>query len=444
MVDNMAHIRRSRRYGSAPPDFPSKPIGNRPRRDAPLPCPVRRPLGELATLVLVPSHEQQIRPPEAAVDRSRRLVDWLCTRLHSAVAIVLILCVILLAAGAYNVHCFQQAQLKAFQGRGLDAIHPSCVPKRLDATCPSILGIPPPVYERLVVPAGAVRSYYRQAMKCWAPDKAHRHPGVADGRLGENDLKMVRKVLERCRDVMSLGKGYPRTVEVGAEAVEIQHSGFWDLSSWNTTWYLPWEVQGPSHCTMYLAVSAYLWSPFTSRHHSTGNSITNYACTIDLAWSSYTYIFNISIASSIPWPSNLRIALGWVAMKHNISFPYPLTLVLPQPVLHGFHEHRLPPRGQHAFWLDITPQGLPRHASTIINVPTMLTDELRKFGRDGVRKHSQVESRQAAMSVQQKRACISRGWCFKGAKVVQHTAADMVEPGYIWLFHSMNEESGAM
>ncbi|KAH7075161.1 hypothetical protein FB567DRAFT_553429 [Paraphoma chrysanthemicola] len=416
----MAYIRRSRRYGSAPPDFPSRPKGNRPRRDAPLPRPVRRPLGELATLTLIPPHEQQIRPPEAAVDPLRKLVDWICTGLHPAGTLLLTLCVILLAAGAYNVHCFQQAQLKAFQGKGLDAIHPSCVPKRLDATCPSILGIPPLVYERLVVPRGAVRSFYRQAMKCWAPDKAHRHPGVADGRLAENDLKMVRKVLERCRDVMSLGTGYPRTVEVGAHSVEIQHSDLWDLSSWNTTWYLPWEVQRPSHCIMDMAVSAYLWSPFTPRHHSTDNSTNNDACTIDFAWSSYTYIFNISIASSIPWPSNLRIALGWLAMKHKISFPHPLALVLPQPVLHGFHEHRLPPRGQHAFWVDTDPQGLPYHASTIINVPTMLTDELRKFGRDGVHRYSQMESRQAAMPAQQKRACIIWGWCFKSSFAIAH------------------------
>jgi len=254
-------------------------------------------------------------------------------------------------------------------------------------------------------------------MKCWAPDKAYLHPGYVDGRLGEDDVAAFRDVLARCRDEMSKGQGYPRLVEMGTDDFEVQHSGLWDLATWNSTWRLPWEAQSSCRCTLDKAVSAYLWSPFTLQHNVPGDLGIHCPCTIDHAWSSYAHVFNISFTSGMPWPTNLRIALGWLALKHNVSYPQPLAYVLPRPNLHGFFADHLPPRGRHMFWLDTGPRGLPRDSAIDMGVPKALTDELRRWGRAGVNRHSQVEARQAAMPDLEKRACVSWGWCFEGPAI---------------------------
>jgi hypothetical protein len=98
------------------------------------------------------------------------------------------------------------------------------------------------------------------------------------------------------------------------------------------------------------AVSAYLWSPLPFASAVETNDAHACPYIIELAWASYTCIFDISFASHILWPNKTRNALSWLTLKHNTPSPHLLATVLPRTTVHSFHEDH--PRRQHEFWLD--------------------------------------------------------------------------------------------
>jgi hypothetical protein len=381
-------------------------------------------------------------------------------------------------SGCYEASCLRYRLLQLFSSsfRGinnanvnptLDAFHPSCPPTFIAATCPEILRIPPRVYPRLLEPASSVSSFYKQMMKCWHPDKIHFHPNQA---AADTFAKDVRVILALCRDRMSLGKLYPRSIwsRGRREHIEIDQSGLWnagtldlDLDSIlnlglnssldshsnfvDSKFSFPQSTK-PCICDMDTAVSNLLRSPFTppwSTFYTTKKpfprtmeQLVDYcACDIQTAWSPFQHIFNISIVSPriiqytlLPsWihfiqgfdiPQDLQIALGWVVLKANVPWLRPLSLALsiflPVPTIQSFHTLHLPPRGIHQFWLDRSLRGLPPDSMRKISVPSAWTDELRHYGCDGADEYNEVGTRRKNLSDHEKLACKKKGWCFRG------------------------------
>lgn len=52
-------------------------------------------------------------------------------------------------------------------------------------------------------------------------------------------------------------------------------------------------------------------------------------------------------------------------------------------------------------------------SSKAIGVPTMLTDEIRRWGPDGLNRSSQVERRRTDMTLKEAWRCLKRAWCFE-------------------------------
>jgi hypothetical protein len=291
----------------------------------------------------------------------------------------------------------------------------------MDSACASLLEVPPPLYENLLEPSGAIQARYRSALLCWADDKAMRYSGFRDGRIKRSTLAGIREVAERCAMEMSKGKGYPRRVGSPPEWFKIHQSEFWDMATWNGTAHLPWTTsKDMCECSMDEAVSSYLgalYSPpwqylesLRARHNTSPGCL----CNINVAWRSYAYLFNISFATtSIPWSGNLSLALGWVGLIYDITFPNPAFFVLPKAVLHGFYERNLPPKAMHDFWMDVSPQGLPRNSTDVIRVPTRLSDALRDWGRNGTFYIKPGFISQEKMTVSERKKCVQRGWCDK-------------------------------
>jgi hypothetical protein len=286
-------------------------------------------------------------------------------------------------------------------------------------------------------------------MKCWHPDKIHFHPS----RVADRYAKDIRAILALCRDRMSLGEGYPRSIwsRDYRDRIEINKSGLWNASAVHTN--LDFEELNlnpvdnrfafpqspkPCICDIDTAVSNLLrslfippWSTFYTTKDTlprTLEQLVNYcACDIQTAWEPFHRVFNISISppriiqytyllSWIDIPQDLQIALGWVVLKANVPWYHPVSLVLstflPVSTIQAFYTYNLPPRGAHIFCFDA--QGLPRDSMRKIDVPDPWTDQLRRYGRDGLDLTSDMGIRRRNWSYGERSACLKRGWCFEG------------------------------
>jgi hypothetical protein len=232
---------------------------------------------------------------------------------------------------------------------------------------------------------------------------------------------VVDNLMQYCADKMSQGIGYPRHGYARhLWSVEVQHSADWNASRWDAT--RPGPVAFPRRprecqCTMDDAVSAHLrayFVPFWTTYPPLPRTLDEYVafchCSLAIAWKPYNHIFNTSVVNAvIPWTGDTKMALAWLALRWTSSYPFlPLAVILPQFVLRGFREENLPPRGIHGFWVDDEQAGL----SDMAGQPKVFTDELKRWGTDGVQNPWDSMSRMQNMPLKEQQACVKQGWCF--------------------------------
>ncbi|KAF1997846.1 hypothetical protein P154DRAFT_578580 [Amniculicola lignicola CBS 123094] len=289
----------------------------------------------------------------------------------------------------------------------IEGFNPSCRPTFVAATCPSVLGIPARLYRDLAPPAQYIDGYHRRQMKCWGPDKARIHPSPS---IGEKYLAEVRNTLDRCRVAMRNGNRYLENADEGPGS---RKTDLWDTRRWSAPF-----PKAPRECTCTMGDAVTRLHSNVRRDLELPRTLEEFAdyceCSISIAWASYTQIFNITFRPPIlpiTWSADVHTALGWIVLRDNITFPSFLSFVLPRPQLHGFIDENLPERGIEDIWLDFEHSGLPYHSSEVIGVPTVLTDALRAYGRDGVDRPTRMDDRRLRMGSEQVRACLKRGGC---------------------------------
>ncbi|KAF2647626.1 hypothetical protein K491DRAFT_685368 [Lophiostoma macrostomum CBS 122681] len=304
------------------------------------------------------------------------------------------------------------------------------------ATCPEILGINQPLYSRLLEPKGRVHRYGNRAQLWYHPDKGKAKvysrlgSTFTDLRLDSQFYSDVRMTYRYCEDAMSKSHpfvlnqvvdDYPRRLYSRGKYEDLQE---WD--GWDVTKHLDVSFprrQRACNCSMDEAVEILLraalpWLPRKMLRRTVADAVewTRNAlrgifspasqtqhqallpsaptdaqtfqerisqcppCSVRRAWTSYTDVFAIEFLRPLPgFPAEMNIALGYLLLQLNISGHS--SRVWPQLVVRGFIEERLPPRGLHRFWLDVSSKGLPHYSSRVTGVPTLLTDMLREWGR---------------------------------------------------------------
>ena len=97
------------------------------------------------------------------------------------------------------------------------------------------LGMPERLYPTLAQPDRVVDRYYKQALKCWHPDKINMHPGLRGTAKGKATMRNILALLEDSREKLKAGTGWPRALKnntrfLGTSFEPVYHSKYWNTT----------------------------------------------------------------------------------------------------------------------------------------------------------------------------------------------------------------------